>query len=484
MRAKYFYFSIMLLCFAIIIVNSCTKDRGELDFSSKGFPQEVGEIIVKKCATSGCHDDISKEATGGLSLETWDKMFKGSRAGAVVIPYRPDFSTLIYYTNSFNEFGTIQLTPKMPVGNSALTYDEMKILYDWVIAGAPNADGFVKFSDNPNRKKFYAGNQGCDEVTVFDAQSMLAMRYAKVGATGNTEAPHMVKVAPNNQFWCASYLGGSYFQKFSVSDNSLLGQVNITAGSWNTFAISSNSQTAYVVDWSGGRFAIVNLSAMTAQLITGFVFPHGSALNASSDTLYLTAQTGNFVYKIPVNDIGNYEEKSMDGNPPMVGNSLNIHEILFSPDNSKYFITCQMTNEIRVIKKSNDNVLSVIPVGVYPQEMGVSTIYPYLFVSCTEDNLTFPGKTGSVYVINYNTNSVVATIYAGHQSHGVAVDDVNKRVYITNRNVTNGGPAPHHSSVCGGRNGYVTAIDMNTLQLIQGYKAEVSVDPYGAGITH
>ena len=119
----------------------------------------------------------------------------------------------------------------MPVGGQALSYDEMKTLYDWVMDGAPNSKGFVKFSDNPNRKKFYAGNQGCDEVTVFDAQSMLAMRYVSVGASGNIEAPHMVKVAPNNQFWCASYLGGAYFQKFSTNDNSLLGQVNISVGS-------------------------------------------------------------------------------------------------------------------------------------------------------------------------------------------------------------------------------------------------------------
>lgn len=467
-----------------IVFATCTKDVGNLDYTSGGFPQDVGEIIVNKCATAGCHNDISKSAAAGLSLETWDKMFEGSRAGAVVIPYRPDFSTFIYYTNSFNEFGTIQLNPKMPIGNSPLTYDEMKTLYDWVLQGAPNASGFVKFSDNPNRKKFYTGNQGCDEVTVFDAGSMLAMRYVKVGATSNTEAPHMVKVAPNNQFWCASYLGGAYFQKFSVSDNSLLGQVNVTVGSWNTFAISSNSQTAYVVDWSGGRIAIVNLNNMTVQIMSGFVYPHGSALNENSDTLYLTAQSGNFVYKIPVSDFGNYEEKSMDGNPPLSNNSLNIHEILFSPDDSKYFVTCQNTNEIRIIKKSNDGLLAAVPVGVYPQEMGISTVLPYLFVSCTEDNVTFPGKTGSIYVINYLTSAVVATIYAGHQSHGIAVDDVNKRVYITNRNVTNGGPAPHHSAACAGRNGYVTAIDMNTLELIQGYKAEVSVDPYGAGITH
>ena len=93
-------------------------------------------------------ENISKEAAAGLSLETWDKLFEGARGGAVVIPYRTDFSTFMYYTNSYNELGTIQLTPKMPINENALSKDEMQILYDWISVGAPNNQGFIKFSDN------------------------------------------------------------------------------------------------------------------------------------------------------------------------------------------------------------------------------------------------------------------------------------------------------------------------------------------------
>src|SRR5690606_23585203 len=121
------------------------------------------------------------------------------------------------------------------------------------------------------------------------------------------------------------------------------------------------------------------------------------------------------------------------------------------------------------------------PVGTFPQEMGVSKKRPYLFVSCMEDLSTFPGSRGSGYVIDYSDTDyrVVAKIYTGHQPHGIAVDDEHDRVYITNRNVSGDGPAPHHSSLCGGRNGYITAIDMKTLKLVPGFKTEVSVDPYG-----
>jgi hypothetical protein len=61
-------------------------------------------------------------------------------------------------------------------------------------------------------------------------------------------------------------------------------------------------------------------------------------------------------------------------------------------------------------------------------------------------------------------------------------------VFVANRNQTTGGPAPHHSSNCGGKNGYITFIDMNTLELVpygtSFKKVEVSVDPYSIAVRH
>ena len=305
-----FYIALYIIC---CLFNSCTHEKGEPSYAGTGYPDDIGKIIVLKCATTGCHDAKSKGAAGGLSLETWNKMFEGSNGGAVVIPYRPDYSTLIYYTNTYSDIGSIQLTPTMPYNSNKLSHEEVLLLNNWILQGAPNAQGLVKFSDNVSRKKVYTGNQGCDEVTVFDSESMLAMRYVTVGANGNIEGPHMIKVAPNNAFWCTSFIGGQYFQKYSTNDNSLLGQVNIGSGSWNTFAISSDSEKAYVIDWSAsGKIATVDLVNMTAEVIGGFQFPHGSALNATDNVLYVTAQTGNFIYKIPVEDFSSYEQISMD----------------------------------------------------------------------------------------------------------------------------------------------------------------------------
>ena len=79
------------------------------------------------------------------------------------------------------------------------------------------------------------------------------------------------------------------------------------------------------------------------------------------------------------------------------------------------------------------------------------------------------------------------TIYTGHQPHGIEVDDEKKLVYVANRNATSDGTAPHHSFECGGRNGNVSFIDLNTKTMLLTpsggiKKTEVSVDPYSVSI--
>ncbi len=474
-------FLLILVSGMLLQISSCKHEKFELPitYTETDYPENVKNILVVKCATPGCHNTISKDGAAGLDLSTWEKLFEGGRSGASVIPYRPDFSLIIYYTNHDSILPFLQLQPTMPVNGTKLTNNELSILRNWVEIGAPNKNGIVKFSNNISDKKFYVGCQGCDEIAVFDAASMMAIRYIHVGGSESIEAPHMVKVAPNNKFYCTSFIAGNYFQKFSTSDNSLLGQVDIGIGSWNTFAISSDSKKSYVIDFNSGVIAFINLENMTSQNLNfGFGFPHGSALNSTNDTLYVTAQQGFNIWKIPVNDLSNVEQVNFSGG------LHNFHEITFSPDGSKYFLTAQSTNLILAVNTANDSILASIPVGTFPQEMGISQTQPFLFVSCPEDLGTFPTKRGSIYVINYNTLQIEKAIYSGHQPHGIAVDDLNGRVYISNRNVSNDGPAPHHSSLCGGRNGYMTAIDMNTLQLVPNFKAEVSVDPYGVGITH
>jgi DNA-binding beta-propeller fold protein YncE len=482
----------VVLFLVVTLFSSCKTDKGTPEFGS--YPTDIGRLMTTKCATPGCHTAASMDIAGELSLATWNELFNGTPDGADVIPFRPDFSPLFFHTNIYPDLGT-SLTPTMPYNKAPLSRYEVQLLKNWIQNGAPDASGFVKFSDNPLRKKIYVTNQGCDVVTVFDEETGLPMRYINVGTSPAIESPHMIRVSPDGKYWYVIFTAGPYVQRYRTSDDGFDSELNIGSYNWNSITISLDSKDAYVVDWSGsGHIAHINLQTMT--LVTPvwfgsllFEYPHGGAINGTNDTLYVTGQTGNYIYKIPVSDPASRVQVSIEAGQAPVTNStsLNVHEIVFSPDFSKYFVTCQNKNEVRVIKTSNDSLLAIIPVGLFPQELSISKNTNYLFVSSPEDTISFPGSTGSIAVIDYTSNTLVTKIFAGFQPHGLVVDDAKHLVYVANRNITSKGPLPHHTGFCGGRNGYLTIIDMATMDLAKNddgseKEIEMSVDPYSIAI--
>lgn len=482
MKKMFFIYSV-ICSFVIFNLSSCSSEKGIPDYNN--YPDDIGKLFFTKCSTPGCHTDASKDAAGGLSMESWDKLFEGGRGSAVIIPFMHDYSTLFSYINTFSDLG-ITNTPVMPYNKINLSRNEVELIKKWINNGAPSRDGFIKFSDNSNRKKIYVANQGCDVVTVFDQETLLPMRYTDVGNSGGIESPHMIKFSPDGLYWYVVSLQGNSLQKYRASDDSFVGEAFLGVKNWNTFSIDNNGQKAYVVDWSAnGDIVEVDLTTFLVSHHVGYNFPHGSCLNPTGDTLYVTQQnSSNKLYKMPVSDLETFIELNLFTALP--GSFLNAHEILFSPDGTKYFVTCQGTSELRIFQQGSDQLLATIPVGLFPSEMAVSVVHNYLFVTCTEDILSFPGKRGAVWVIDINTNSLINIIYTGHQPHGIAVDDSKNLVYVANRNATTDGPSPHHSGVCGGRNGYLTFINMSTLTLLKSgtsdKKVEVSVDPYSIAL--
>ncbi len=474
-----------ILFVAVVSLASCTFDKTEAVLDTKGYPEDIGKIVLTQCAVPGCHNPFSKNAAGGLSMTTWDELFEGTRDNSSVVPFRTDQSFMMFFINTFPDLG-LSLPPQMPFNRSPLPRADVELIKNWIENGAPNSDGFVKFSDNPDtRGKIYIINQGCDLVTVMDRETRLIMRYFDIGSRPGTESPHKSKISPDGKYFYVCFFASSIFQKFSTTDESLVGEVDLGEGSWNTFIITSDSKTAFVVNWSAnGSVAVVDMENMrlltTYQGNNLFIWPHGSVLS-DDNTLYVTAQTGNFIYKVDVTDLFNPEISQIvlqPGETPTAVQRYDPHDIHMSPDNSEYAVSCQHSNEVRFFDAATDSLIAVVPTGVFTQEIEFSKSTDYMFVSCMEDNVSFPGKVGSITVIDYKNHTFVKNIYSGYQPHGLEVDDEKKLVYIANRNVNPNGPAPHHSTDCGGRNGYMTIIDMNTMELVPGYKAELSVDPY------
>lgn len=466
------------------LVQNCSKDPYPVDEAS-GYPSDVGQIFLGKCATSGCHNTASSHAAAGIDLTSWESLFRGGRNNACVIPYRPDQSTLFFSVNTFSDLGP-SLFPTMPYNHEPLSRMEVLQIRNWIANGAPDRNGNIAFSGNTTRSKIYVANQGCDMVTVFDAATKLAMRCIDVGGHFSIEAPHDIHVSPDGRFWYVTFFGGTLLQKYSTTDDQLVAQLDLGVSGWHSMCISNDSRFAAISKWdSQGKVAYINLESMTlVRLMQGFSYPHGCAFNEDGTNLYVVSQMGNFIYKLDISDPANIDFDMITlhtGAIPATSGIDKPYVIRFAPGNETYFVTCQGTNETRIFNAVNDSLIGVIPASGVPQLIEFSVLTPYAFVTCMVDT-TNSNTESSVDILNWHTNTFVKTVRPGFQERGLAVDDRNSVVYVGNRNVNPGGPEPHHTTSCLGRNGDVALIDLTTLNVIAGWKAEVAVDPYSLAI--
>lgn len=461
------------------------------DQEKGNFPAEVSRILIYKCANEGCHDAAGAVNAAKLRLDSWEELFKGSSHGAVVVPYSTKYSTLLYYVNQESHSNNdIVAIPSMPYNATALTEEEYNTLKSWIANGAPDAAGNIPFADNPDtRQKIYMTQQQCEDlVTVIDAKSGQVMRYIPIGIEpGRTEVAHNVKFSPDGQYAYVCFVEGTVIQKLDVKTDKVVGSVAIGSGGWNVIYLSPDGKKLLVSDLNNNLMVKVNAESMTIDEVydAGFKYAHGIAASPSFDTMYITSQNTNIVYRFIPNDLVEpIFPIYLEGDEEIMGyreGNTNPHEIVMSADNKKLFVTCENTHEVRVIDIAT-NEITTISVGIRPKEMTVWKKKNWLFVTCIDDINTSTAKArGSVYVIDMNTlQKVGSPIYGDfYMPHGITVDEQHDRLYIASENLGIDGPAPHHSSGCDGRNGWYNIYDLNTLRPVNNIRYEVTPDPYG-----
>ncbi len=446
------------------------------------FPEPIRKIMISKCATAGCHNAASYKGAGSLRLDSWDNLFNGGSNGAVVIPYNPDNSSLLYFVNTNPDLGTTAL-PTMPYNANPLSEDEYKILRDWIANGAPDKNGNIPFAENTaTKQKIYMAQYGCDLVAVIDAERNVIMRYIEVGKTYDTENPNNVVMSPDGNFAYVSFWNTNLIQKIDTRIDSVVGEVMMPRAFIKAMQLSKDGNTLIACNWYTHELSIVDPVSM--QLMANYSTPvkfAGGFAATDNNSFITTSQFGNTMYEVYPN--GTYNTFTLDGKSPTQTTSATTpdpYRILISQSGDKYFVTCTNTNELAVFDVKTTTRTTAIPVGNNPQEMVMSKNHPYLFVSCMNDTVS-KLEVGSVYVINYNTNKVVKVIQEKFfQPNALALDDEKGLLYVFSRNEDKNGPPPHHSSPCNGRNGFYQVFDINTLEPYTGVRFEVTVDPYAA----
>ncbi len=508
----------VLILAAIImtsVIVSCVHKPNLVPVSGN-FPPEVANILIRKCAVSGCHNTASYKNSDGLLLDTWEHLMQGGVSGAEVVAYSPKYSPLLYFCNTNEALGTVAL-PTMPVSTSVfpqapLTTQEYNILVNWIANGAPDANGNIPFASNPDtRQKIYVTQQGCDLLAVIDAQSRLIMRYIPLSTTpdGSVAAsPHDVEVSSDGKYAYVPFIEGSYVDKVDTRTDAITAYANVgtTSGSsldttgsgWSILILSPQDTSLMVTGYYDNSVVNVNTAAMAVNqslsidkrsgLPPGpWAYPHGVDANATFDTFYVAMQWGNTVAKYSrANNHLFYKYisvvKGQDPSSAPLGDSSSPdpHQVQMSPDHSKYFVTCQGTAKVVVIDAHSDTIITTIPVGAMPQEMDICESKGYLFVACMQDGTNpTPGAVGSIYVIDYNTNTVVNRIYGDfYQPHDITVDEQDGLLYIINTNYSPSGPAPHHVTGCGPRAGWYSVYSLSTLTPADNKRYEMTYFPY------
>lgn len=488
-----------LLFTAVIVLQACKhKPYVKPEETYGGFPDEVGKIITNRCATAGCHNAASYTAAGDLRMDSWEELFNGGRHGAAVVPYSTGNSPLLFYINTDSTLGPVVKDNRMPPvdAGSALTKDEYLAIRSWIAAGAPDRNGKIPFGDNADtRQKIYLVHQGCDIAAVIDGEKKVVMRYISLTPGTAQSSPHCIRVSGDGAYSYISYLNAKSIQKINTVTDKVESSVVLKdngSSSWNILYVSPDSKELMVSNWIENGFAAwVNAQTMTQYNPIPFTLkkPHGIASNAAGDTFFITSEPYNAVYKLvpPRNGKPAFLDtiSIVDGQAPDFVNTATApqpHEIMMTPDHSKYFLTCQRSNEVRVMDAHTDKVLAVFNVAERPQEIAMSVKQPYVFISCMESTKAGQYK-GVIEVINYKTLQKVKTITGNfNQPHGVTVDDRNNTIYVFSTNVD--GPAPHHPSGtgCNGKNGYYNIFNLNTLEPVNNRNYEVSVFPYSADV--
>jgi hypothetical protein len=93
------------------------------------FARNILPIFSVNCAIVGCHNDST--AAGGLRLNGYNNVMKGSRYGAVIYPYDAQTSKLVKRIKGIE-------TPRMPKDRPALSTSDQGLISNWINGGARN----------------------------------------------------------------------------------------------------------------------------------------------------------------------------------------------------------------------------------------------------------------------------------------------------------------------------------------------------------
>jgi len=237
------------------------------------FTRDVRPILQKHC--QGCHQPASKSSD--LDLTSFTEFRKGGKRGPAFIPEKPDESLTIGYV-------TAALQPRMPLGQPALTSEEIEILREWIRAGAKDDSPVEVTIDEP--------------VVYLQPPVITALRFSPDGKT--------LAVSGNREVLLLKADGGQLLQRLHGKAERILSIAFSNDGSRLIAGGGTPAQFGEVQIWDTRAAKLLHSATLTNDTVFGAsLSPDGSriAVGCADNTVHaFDAATGKELYKI-----GNHE---------------------------------------------------------------------------------------------------------------------------------------------------------------------------------
>ncbi len=451
------------------------------------YSQHIQPIFRSGCAVSGCHNlgasgnSFAMRKTAdvpSLSLVSWEDIFKGSDHGTVVVPYRANKSHMIFHINVDTVLAPVS-EPHMPLPGINLPRNQLLTLMNWIDQGAPNDFGAIAFSTYPEGKVL-ATNQAEDVVSIIDVKTRLLARYVQAGLPRvlpglQPAAPHNLFVDKAHDCYYVVLVAAGKVVKYRLSDNAKIAELSGVSLPTQV-ALSITGDTGFVSQFSATAHAIRMFDTRTMQLLPLSLShpqlnkPHGVQITPDGKQIYIT---GNLSDNLIVYDIASGSLNAIWLNPanPVVGTTYQPYQTVMTKDNKFVYVSCQLTNEVRLISRDSSKFVKSIPVGTYPLIMDITPDGQYIYVANRNSN--------DVSVIRTSDNTVATTISnVGPQPHGVAIDSGGKYAYVTCENTGASSEPPHHPTSGSLAPGFIVVIDISTNSVVK----TIEVSNFAAGI--
>jgi len=121
------------------------------------FSRDIKPILLNNCVE--CHSVEDRKSNFEVTSVTTLKQ-KGKKAGAGVIPGKPDESSVVQYIRGLAD------GPQMPKGEPALSEEELHLIRSWIAAGAMDDSGKLAGNSSPTKSDAkISSSAALDEAT-------------------------------------------------------------------------------------------------------------------------------------------------------------------------------------------------------------------------------------------------------------------------------------------------------------------------------